>query len=179
MFLSVISSRGSSVSLMTSCLYRLQLPYVMNELTLTELDMGFSIPKILHASAPSVDHQGRKRSSRRCAMFFTQCSGWSAAIEIYYFPVISLLPVPLLSFIVTQAVYQFAFLPFWHNSKTYPRFSLPHNLSISFISLSYRSSIFPKLCSSSLWIKTFPLPFNSFSSGVQPLCSPRSIKPAQ
>lgn len=36
-----------------------QLPYVMNELTLTELDMGFSIPKILHASAPSVDHQGR------------------------------------------------------------------------------------------------------------------------
>lgn len=39
-----------------------QLPYVMNELTLTELDMGFSIPKILHASAPSVDHQGRKIS---------------------------------------------------------------------------------------------------------------------
>ena len=37
----------------------LQLPYVMNELTLTELDMGFSIPKILHASSPSVDHQGR------------------------------------------------------------------------------------------------------------------------
>ena len=33
----------------------------MNELTLTELDMGFSIPKILHASAPSVDHQGRKK----------------------------------------------------------------------------------------------------------------------
>lgn len=42
-----------------------QLPYVMNELTLTELDMGFSIPKILHASAPSVDHQGRK-ISRKC-----------------------------------------------------------------------------------------------------------------
>lgn len=39
-----------------------QLPYVMNELTLTELDMGFSIPKILSASKPSVDHQGRQRN---------------------------------------------------------------------------------------------------------------------
>ncbi|XP_061567726.1 testis-expressed protein 2-like [Cololabis saira] len=39
-------------------LSKIRLPYVMNELTLTELDMGFSIPKILHASNPSVDHQG-------------------------------------------------------------------------------------------------------------------------
>ncbi|KAM3598045.1 uncharacterized protein V6R79_012725 [Siganus canaliculatus] len=39
-------------------LSKIRLPYVMNELTLTELDMGFSIPKILHACAPSVDHQG-------------------------------------------------------------------------------------------------------------------------
>lgn len=46
-----------------------QLPYVMNELTLTELDMGFSIPKILHASAPSVDHQGRKISYKGWGMF--------------------------------------------------------------------------------------------------------------
>lgn len=84
----------------------------MNELTLTELDMGFSIPKILHASAPSVDHQGRKRSYSSCAVFLTQCSGWSAAIEIYYCAAISLLPVPLLSFIITQAVYQFTLLPF-------------------------------------------------------------------
>lgn len=37
----------------------------MNELTLTELDMGFSIPKILRASKPSVDHQGRKRNYTR------------------------------------------------------------------------------------------------------------------
>ncbi|XP_077590189.1 testis-expressed protein 2 [Stigmatopora nigra] len=37
---------------------KIRLPYVMNELTLTELDMGFSIPKILGASKPSVDHQG-------------------------------------------------------------------------------------------------------------------------
>lgn len=34
----------------------------MNELTLTELDMGVSIPKILGASKPSMDHQGRNRS---------------------------------------------------------------------------------------------------------------------
>lgn len=39
-------------------LSKIRLPYVMNELTLTELDMGCSIPKILHASKPSVDHQG-------------------------------------------------------------------------------------------------------------------------
>ncbi|XP_070704838.1 testis-expressed protein 2 isoform X2 [Pempheris klunzingeri] len=39
-------------------LSKIRLPYVMNELTLTELDMGFSIPTILHASKPSVDHQG-------------------------------------------------------------------------------------------------------------------------
>ncbi|XP_062294518.1 testis-expressed protein 2 [Scomber scombrus] len=39
-------------------LSKIRLPYFMNELTLTELDMGFSIPKIIHASKPSVDHQG-------------------------------------------------------------------------------------------------------------------------
>lgn len=57
----------------------------MNELTLTELDMGFSIPKILHASKPSVDHQGRKRNFTRYVMFFTGCSVWSATIDIHYF----------------------------------------------------------------------------------------------
>ncbi|KAF7221001.1 testis-expressed protein 2 isoform X1 [Nothobranchius furzeri] len=39
-------------------LSKIRLPYVMNELTLTELDMGFSVPKILRASKPWVDHQG-------------------------------------------------------------------------------------------------------------------------
>ncbi|XP_010872573.1 testis-expressed protein 2 isoform X2 [Esox lucius] len=39
-------------------LSKIRLPYFMNELTLTALDMGFSIPKILHASEPTVDHQG-------------------------------------------------------------------------------------------------------------------------
>lgn len=48
----------------------------MNELTLTELDMGFSIPKILHASAPSVDHQGRDVHDE-----------WFATPEVFNFPV--------------------------------------------------------------------------------------------
>ncbi|KAG9350432.1 hypothetical protein JZ751_026794 [Albula glossodonta] len=38
-------------------LSKIRLPYFMNELTLTELDMGVAIPKILQASKPSVDHQ--------------------------------------------------------------------------------------------------------------------------
>lgn len=42
----------------------------MNELTLTELDMGFSIPKILRASKPSVDHQGRKKITLGVFFFF-------------------------------------------------------------------------------------------------------------
>lgn len=42
----------------------------MNELTLTELDMGFSIPKILRASKPSVDHQGRKKITLGVFLFF-------------------------------------------------------------------------------------------------------------
>lgn len=44
-----------SHSLFTSFL---QLPYFMNELTLTELDMGVAVPKILQAFKPYVDHQG-------------------------------------------------------------------------------------------------------------------------
>ncbi|XP_034150009.1 testis-expressed protein 2 isoform X2 [Esox lucius] len=39
-------------------LSKIRLPYFMNELTLTELDMGVSTPRILSASKPSVDHQG-------------------------------------------------------------------------------------------------------------------------
>ncbi|XP_066515381.1 testis-expressed protein 2-like [Hoplias malabaricus] len=39
-------------------LSKIRLPYFMNELTLTELDMGVSTPRILWASKPSVDHQG-------------------------------------------------------------------------------------------------------------------------
>ncbi|XP_042294430.1 testis-expressed protein 2-like [Sceloporus undulatus] len=37
---------------------RIKLPYFMNELTLTELDMGASIPHILSASSPTVDNRG-------------------------------------------------------------------------------------------------------------------------
>lgn len=46
--------------LLTECFCLFQLPYFMNELTLTELDMGVATPRILGASKPSVDHRGRK-----------------------------------------------------------------------------------------------------------------------
>lgn len=36
-----------------------QLPYFMNELTLTELDMGTSIPSVLSASNPTTNDRGR------------------------------------------------------------------------------------------------------------------------
>ncbi|TRY96683.1 hypothetical protein DNTS_035015 [Danionella cerebrum] len=44
-------------------LSKIRLPYFMNELTLTELDMGLSIPRILSSSKPSVDHRGKKTLS--------------------------------------------------------------------------------------------------------------------
>ncbi|XP_068178263.1 testis-expressed protein 2-like [Antennarius striatus] len=39
-------------------LSKIRLPYFMNELTLTELDMGLVTPKILQASKPTVDYRG-------------------------------------------------------------------------------------------------------------------------
>lgn len=39
-------------------LSKIRLPYFMNELTLTELDMGSSTPRILGGSKPYVDYQG-------------------------------------------------------------------------------------------------------------------------
>ncbi|KAK7929673.1 hypothetical protein WMY93_006068 [Mugilogobius chulae] len=39
-------------------LSKIRLPYFMNELTLTELDMGSSTPRILGGSKPSVDYRG-------------------------------------------------------------------------------------------------------------------------
>ncbi|XP_074870386.1 testis-expressed protein 2 [Carettochelys insculpta] len=39
-------------------LSKIKLPYFMNELTLTELDMGVAVPKMLQAFKPSVDHKG-------------------------------------------------------------------------------------------------------------------------
>uniref|UniRef100_A0A8I3PGE9 Testis expressed 2 n=2 Tax=Canis lupus familiaris TaxID=9615 RepID=A0A8I3PGE9_CANLF len=41
-------------------LSKIKLPYFMNELTLTELDMGVAMPKILQAFKPYVDHQGKE-----------------------------------------------------------------------------------------------------------------------
>uniref|UniRef100_A0A8B9P7H5 SMP-LTD domain-containing protein n=1 Tax=Apteryx owenii TaxID=8824 RepID=A0A8B9P7H5_APTOW len=39
-------------------LSKIKLPYFMNELTLTELDMGTSIPSVLSASSPTIDDRG-------------------------------------------------------------------------------------------------------------------------
>ncbi|CAJ1053299.1 testis-expressed protein 2-like [Xyrichtys novacula] len=39
-------------------LSKIRLPYFMNELTLTELDMGLATPRILGASKPSIDYRG-------------------------------------------------------------------------------------------------------------------------
>ncbi|XP_062976070.1 testis-expressed protein 2 [Elgaria multicarinata webbii] len=39
-------------------LSKIKLPYFMNELTLTELDMGIAMPKILQAYKPAVDYKG-------------------------------------------------------------------------------------------------------------------------
>ncbi|XP_061535982.1 testis-expressed protein 2-like [Phycodurus eques] len=39
-------------------LSKIRLPYFMNELTLTELDMGVATPRILGASSPSIDYKG-------------------------------------------------------------------------------------------------------------------------
>ncbi|KAK3520477.1 hypothetical protein QTP70_024097 [Hemibagrus guttatus] len=39
-------------------LSKIRLPYFMNELTLTELDLGTCIPQVLNTSRPSVDHRG-------------------------------------------------------------------------------------------------------------------------
>ncbi|XP_076001321.1 testis-expressed protein 2-like isoform X2 [Genypterus blacodes] len=39
-------------------LSKIRLPYFMNELTLTELDMGVATPRIIGASKPSIDYQG-------------------------------------------------------------------------------------------------------------------------
>ncbi|KAI3352757.1 hypothetical protein L3Q82_019335 [Scortum barcoo] len=41
-------------------LSKIRLPYFMNELTLTELDMGSATPRILRASKPSVDYRGKR-----------------------------------------------------------------------------------------------------------------------
>lgn len=39
-------------------LSKIRLPYFMNELTLTELDMGSATPRILRASKPTIDYRG-------------------------------------------------------------------------------------------------------------------------
>ncbi|TNM86268.1 hypothetical protein fugu_008539 [Takifugu bimaculatus] len=43
-------------------LSKIRLPYFMNELTLTELDMGSATPRILKASEPSIDYRGKRQT---------------------------------------------------------------------------------------------------------------------
>lgn len=78
----------------------LQLPYFMNELALTALDMGFSIPKILHASKPSVDHQGRTLSLSLSLLSLLPLYLFSSPSYLLSFPLPSAfcfsLPIPLL-----------------------------------------------------------------------------------
>lgn len=141
--------------------FMFQLPYVMNELTLTELDMGFSIPKILHASAPSVDHQGRKHSYPWYVLFLTQRSGRSAKVEIYYIPAINLRLPPLLFFITTLAVHQFEILPLCHyNSLSFPLPSVNPSLVTPFAIIPPSSLSFALLLAG---LRHFPLPFSPLS----------------
>jgi len=42
-----------------------QLPYFMNELALTELDMGSSIPSVLSASNPTINDRGKSPAERQ------------------------------------------------------------------------------------------------------------------
>lgn len=54
----------------------------MNELTLTELDMGVAVPKILQAFKPYVDHQG---NSSLAGKDLTQ--GWkNASLAVVFTP---------------------------------------------------------------------------------------------
>ncbi|KFW01121.1 Testis-expressed sequence 2 protein, partial [Fulmarus glacialis] len=46
-------------------LSKIKLPYFMNELTLTELDMGTSIPLVLSASNPTVNDQGKSPAEQQ------------------------------------------------------------------------------------------------------------------
>lgn len=46
------------IIMMLMMMSSLQLPYFMNELTLTELHMGSAMPQITAASRPEVNHRG-------------------------------------------------------------------------------------------------------------------------
>ncbi|KFQ63210.1 Testis-expressed sequence 2 protein, partial [Pelecanus crispus] len=48
-------------------LSKIKLPYFMNELALTELDMGTSIPSVLRASNPTVNDRGKSPAERQGA----------------------------------------------------------------------------------------------------------------
>lgn len=50
-----------------------QLPYFMNELTLTELDMGTSIPSILSTSKPTINDRGTNPAALQSGRMHSSC----------------------------------------------------------------------------------------------------------
>uniref|UniRef100_A0A8D2LMI7 SMP-LTD domain-containing protein n=1 Tax=Varanus komodoensis TaxID=61221 RepID=A0A8D2LMI7_VARKO len=64
---------------------RIKLPYFMNELTLTELDMGSSIPRVLSASSPTLDSRGKLSSCPAAGVAFgatvPPCEGSAVPME--------------------------------------------------------------------------------------------------
>lgn len=52
-------TRRVSSAKLYACVF--QLPYFMNELTLTELDMGSTTPRILRASKPCINYRGKRQ----------------------------------------------------------------------------------------------------------------------
>lgn len=77
-----------------------QLPYFMNELTLTELDMGTSIPSVLSASNPTINERGESPTAGQgpqCWLqdSFTELPAWSPKLGGFGSAQAALTPVVL------------------------------------------------------------------------------------
>lgn len=68
------------------CFCLFQLPYFMNELTLTELDMGSATPRILGASKPSIDYRGKREISFKLRGFCKVILACVAGKAVCYIP---------------------------------------------------------------------------------------------
>lgn len=54
----------------------------MNELTLTELDMGSATPRILKASEPSVDYRGKRQTVYQHTDVHTPAGFWLYVVRL-------------------------------------------------------------------------------------------------
>lgn len=77
-----------------------QLPYFMNELALTELDMGTSIPSVLSASGPTINDRGKSPAEQQGSQRWLPTSCYQGATlvpEQRIAPVVltGLCPIPL------------------------------------------------------------------------------------